>query len=420
MARFTYVARSRGGEKLDGVVEANDRRGALLAIERMGHVPISVAEAGALAGAGRADKQEKKKAFRLERSRGRRPRMKLRETLLVTRELSDLLASGMTLGNALHTLARRKTNKAQDEILANLRDEIVQGSNLSDALAKWPDSFAPLYISMVRAGEASGQLSEVLERLGRHYEMVQAAREKVMMALIYPAIVLSMGFLTMIFAMVFVVPRFTSIFEELGSTLPLPTQIMIKISDVLTDPVYAGILVGATLVATILARRSLRTPQGRRWWHRIQLRLPIVKNIVTSNAYSHFARTLGALLANGVPVLQALTIVEDTVGNLVIAEEIRGARNRVTDGATISRPLAEGKVFPPLLTDMLAVGEESGDMSGALTHIANRYESELDRHVKVLTTVLEPLLIVFMAVMVGFVAVSMLLAVFDLTSGLNV
>jgi type II secretory pathway component PulF len=220
--------------------------------------------------------------------------------------------------------------------------------------------------------------------------------------------------------MIFVVPRFTSIFAELGSTLPLPTLILIRISEILTDPLAMGIFALVVFGAIFAFRRALRTPAGRLRWDRIQLRFPIVKNIITSNAYSQFARTLGALLANGVPVLQALTIVEDTVGNRVIAQEIRNARDKVTDGTTISGPLASGKVFPVLLTDMLAVGEESGDMSGALGHIAKRYESDLDRAVKVFTTVLEPILILFMAIMVGFVAISMLLAVFDLTSGLNV
>jgi type II secretory pathway component PulF len=152
----------------------------------------------------------------------------------------------------------------------------------------------------------------------------------------------------------------------------------------------------------------------------MQLRLPLMRLIVRANAFAHFSRTLGALLVNGVPVLEALSIVEDTVGNRVIAEEIHEARDRVTDGSSISGPLAAGNIFPPLLTDMLAVGEESGDMSGALRHIAKRYDDELDRTVKILTTVLEPILMLVMALLVGFVAISILLAVFDLTSGLNV
>ncbi len=414
MPKFKYTARSKTGDKVEGSIEAQDRRAALQQVERLGHVPVSVTEAGAAAPAA-AD--AKKSAFKLERRHGK-SRMKLRDVLLFTRELSDLLGSGMTLGNALHTLSQRKTNRSQDEIVTDLRDAIVRGTALSDALTKWPETFSTLFVSMVRAGEASGQLSEVLERLCKHFERVQEAREKVLMALIYPCIVLSMGAMTMIFCMIFVVPRFSSMFAELGSTLPLPTLILIKMSSVMMHYGWA-ILIGI-VVGVILARRALRTKAGIRWWDRTQLRLPLVKNIATANAYAHFARTLSTLLANGVQVLQALAIVEDTVGNVIIAEEIHEARNRVTDGATISRPLAEGKVFPPLLTDMLAVGEESGDMATALVHIAKRYDDELDRNVKIFTSVLEPILILFMAIMVGFVAISMLLAVFDLTSGLKV
>ncbi|HPF99041.1 MAG TPA: type II secretion system F family protein [Kiritimatiellia bacterium] len=416
MPQFKYIARSRTGEKIEGKVEAQDRRAALLQIERMGQVPVSVSEGGALAPA--ADKSKEKKRFRFELRSSRAPRMNLREILLLTRELSDLLGSGMTLGNALHTLSKRKTNPAQDEIVTALRDEIVQGTSLSDALSKWSDTFSTLYVSMVRAGEASGQLAEVLERLCRHFERVQEARDKVITALIYPGIILSMGGLTMIFSMIFVVPRFSAIFAELGSTLPLPTLILIRLSSIMIK--YGWAIAIGMVAIVVLIRRTLRTPAGQRWWHRAQLRLPLVKTIVTANAFAHFARTLGTLLANGVQVLQALSIVEDTVGNVVIAEAIRDARSRVTDGATISLPLAQGKIFPPLLTDMLAVGEESGDMSGALMHIAKRYDDDLDRSVKVFTTVLEPILLLFMAVLVGFVAISMLLAVFDLTSGLKV
>ena len=417
MPAFKYIARSKTGERLEGTIDAADKRAALLQLERSGHVPVSVAESGT-AGTPAPAKASGKKISFLEWRSSRKRRMKLREVLLFTRELSDLLASGMKVGNALHTLSKRETSQAHNEIIATLRDDIMQGASFSDALAKWPGTFSTLYISMVKAGEASGQLAEVLERLCKHFERVQEAREKVMMALIYPAIVLSMGSVTMVFSMIFVVPRFSAIFAELGSTLPLPTLILIKTSRVLVK--YGWAIAIGLVALIILIRRALKTERGRRWWHRQQLKIPLVRNIITANAYAHFARTLGTLLANGVQVLQALAIVEDTVGNVVIAGEIRAARSRVTDGATISRPLAEGKVFPPLLTDMLAVGEESGDMSTALVHIANRYDNDLDRSVKIFTSVLEPVMILVMAILVGFVAVSMLLAVFDLTSGLKV
>ncbi len=436
MAQFQYSARTRTGEKRDGSVEASDRRAALAQVERLGLVPVSLKEGGALAGpAAKKKTRAKKKAapsaggkkapkkanagsrFRLERRGNRRPRMNQREVLFFSRELSDLLASGMKLGNALNTLAQRETGKERDQLIAELRDEIIQGGSLSDSLARRPETFSPLYVSLVRAGEAGGALAESLESVCRHQERVSEAREKVAMALTYPSIVLIFGTVTIIFSMIFVVPRFTSIFDELGSTLPLPTRMLIGLSDILIK--YGWALLIAAVLGVIAFRRYIRTEPGRWMWHRALLRMPVVKSIVTANAYAHFARTLGALLNNGVPVLKALSIVEDTVGNAVIANEIREARERVTDGATISGPLAEGDIFPQLLTDMLAVGEETGDMSGALAHIARRYDNELDRSVKVLTTVLEPILILFIAALVGFVAISMLLAVFDLTSGLG-
>jgi type II secretory pathway component PulF len=238
------------------------------------------------------------------------------------------------------------------------------------------------------------------------------------MALVYPAIVLVAGGATLIFSMMFVVPRFSQIFEDLGSTMPLPTLILIHGSKFMVR--YGWILGIFFVIGLIVFLRAIRTDAGRLWWNNMQLKLPLVKRIVSASAFAQFARTLGGLLDNGVPVLQALTIVQNTVGNAVISREINAARDRVTDGTTISAPLAAGRKFPRMLTDMLAVGEESGDMSGALRHIAKRYEDELDRNTKVLTTLLEPLLMILMAIIVGFVAISMLLAVFDLTTGMSV
>jgi len=221
----------------------------------------------------------------------------------------------------------------------------------------------------------------------------------------------------MIFMMVFVVPRFSAMFEELGGTLPLPTRILIGLSKGLIRYGWALVIGGFFLAAAV--RRALKTPAGIEWKDRVLLRLPAMGHIVRANAFGNFAHTLGTLLANGVQVLQALSVVEHTVGNSVIARAVRSARDRVTDGSTISRPLAQDGVFPRLLTDMLAVGEESGDMAGALEHIGRRYDNELDRAVKLFTTILEPAMMVLIAAGVGFMAISMLLAVFELTSGLN-
>lgn len=411
MPTFTYIARSADGRRVDGSVEAADRAGAMQMIEQAGHVPLSLQQSAAAASSAR-------KRFRFEWKTGAKTRLAARDMLLFTRETADLLASGMTLGRALHTLARRSGSPAQMKIIQRLRDEVVQGSSFSDALKIYPETFPQLYLSMVRAGEASGALAEALEGLCRHYERVQEARGKVIAAMIYPAIVLGVGLLSVLGLMIFIVPRFAGIFDELGGTLPLPTRILMAMSNGLIRHGWLMLLLlGAAGVAL---RQRLRTEAGRMWWHARQLQWPVIRSIATANAFAHFARTLETLIRNGVPILRALTIVCDTVGNQVIAREIAAARERVTDGSTISGPLAAGRVFPALLTDMLAVGEETGDLPGALQHIARRYDSELDRSIKVLTTVLEPVLILGVAVIVGFVAISMLMAVFDLTSGLGV
>ncbi|MFC1461531.1 type II secretion system F family protein [Verrucomicrobiota bacterium] len=412
MAIFTYTARSRTGEKVEGTVESVDRRSALLQIERMGHVPVLVEESHAA-----AEEQKGTGRWGISWRRSRGPRMKTRDVLIFTSELSDLLSSGMKLGNALNTLSRRRTHPDTDTIIKSLRDEIIRGTSLSNALSQYKETFPTLYVSLIRAGEASGNLSEVMQRIVRHYERVQETKEKIVMALVYPCIVLSVGIATLIFCMMWVIPRFSMIFTDLGSTLPLPTRILIGMSSGLIH--YGWLMLIALVVLIIMFRRYVRSDLGRLWWHGVHLKIPILRDIVTANAFTQFSRTLGMLIANGVPVLDALTIVERTIQNSVVADEIRKAKDRVTDGTTISGPLSAGKIFPPLLTDMLAIGEETGDMTGSLSHIARRYESQLDRNIKIFTTVLEPILIVAMAVLVGFVAISILLAVFDLTSGLN-
>ncbi len=413
MATFVYTARSKTGEKVEGTIQGPDRHSAMLQIERMGHVPVTVEESHA-AGAGTAS-TERKRLFSWGSSRG--PRMNTRDMLVFTTELSDLLSSGMQLGNALNTLSRRRINPDTDAIVKSLRDQIVQGTSLSAALGRFKETFSTLYVSLISAGEASGNLPEVMQRIVKHFERVQETKEKVVMALVYPCIVLFVGIATLIFSMVWVMPRFSVIFKDLGSTLPLPTRMLMGISSVMIH--YGWLILVALFVFGSMFRKYIRSEVGQAWWHGLHLKLPLVRDIVMANSLTQFARTLGMLISNGVPVLDALAIVERTIQNCVIAAEIRKARERVTDGTTISGPLAASRVFPPLLTDMMTIGEETGDMTGALSHIARRYESQLDRSIKIFTTVLEPVLIVVMAVIVGFVAISILLAVFDLTSGLN-
>ena len=418
MAEFSYIARDHDGARVEGKVQAPDRRVALAQVERLGLMPVSIGEGNGGAPAAKQESSTKGSSrFRLGRS-NRPPRLRTREMLIFSREVRDLLSSGMTLSETLNTLAQHQTNPAAKHIVTALRDRIISGASLSNALAQWPDTFSPLYVSMIRSGEASGDLSGVLDRVCLHYERMMAAREKVIQAMIYPMIIIVVGTATIAFAMIFVVPRFAATFRSLGSSLPLPTLILINGSNFLMHWGWVVILV--LIAAGVAFRRFIHTSKGELWWHRQLLKMPLAKHIIASNAYGQFARTLGVLMSNGVPVLQALTIVEETMGNRVLAAEIREARSRVTDGTSISGPLAAGKIFPPMLTEMLAVGEKTGDLSAALGHIARRYDEELDRYVKIFTSLLEPVMILIMAVIVGFIAVSLLLAVFDLTSALKV
>ncbi len=412
MPTFSYTARSKTGEKIDGFIQSTDRRSALMQIERMGYIPVAVEESQP-----KVQAEEKKNAQSFFRRGARSPKMKMSDMLLFTAELSDLLSSGMQLGNALNTLSRRRIAPDTDAIIKSLRDQIVQGSSFSAALTRHKETFPTLYVSLVSAGEASGNLAEVMQRIVKHYERVQETKEKVVMALVYPCIVLLVGVATLIFSMVWVIPRFSMIFKDLGSTLPLPTRILIGISHGLIH--YGWLVLIAVVVLAVMFKRYIRTQTGRAWWHGVHLKLPLMRDVVMANSLTQFARTLGMLIANGVPVLDSLAIVERTIQNSVLAAEIRKAKDRVTDGTTISGPLAASGIFPALLTDMMAIGEETGDMTGALSHIARRYENQLDKNIKMFTTILEPVLIVLIAVIVGFVAISILLAVFDLTSGLN-
>ena len=270
---------------------------------------------------------------------------------------------------------------------------------------------------MIHAGEASGAMIEVLRRLVEHYERNESMKSKITSAMTYPIVVLIFGVVTVIFAMVKVLPQFKKIFDSMGTALPLPTRILMGTSDfMLKYGIFLGLAVFGLLV---MLKRYIKTPEGRLKWDAIKLKAPLIKGIIACGSFSTLAYTLKTLLSNGVNVLQALKIAEETCGNAVIAEALRTARQRVTDGTSISGPLASSKVFPKMMTDMLAVGEQSGDMPSSLGHIGRRYENEMDRNIKIFTNALEPILIVSIGAVVGFVAVSILMAVFKVTSSLG-
>ena len=328
--------------------------------------------------------------------------MKRVEVLLFVSELADLLQAGMTLGQALQALANQgEDGSGQRYVCQDLCDRIVRGESFSDACAHHPKTFPPLFSNMLRAGEASGAMIEVLRRLGEHYERDDNMRGKIKGALTYPVIVLCIGVVAVIGALVWIIPQFQKVFDSMGASLPLPTRILIGLSDAVINYGWAMAL-GVGAVVWWLRRWS-RTQSGRR---RI-------------DGYSSLAYTLKTLLSNGVNVLQALKICEETCGNAVIGDALATARRRVTDGTTISGPLAASGVFPRMMTDMLAVGEQAGDMAASLENVGRRYQKDMDRNIASFTNALEPILIVLIASVVGFVAIAILTAVFKVSSSIG-
>lgn len=410
MPNFNYIARSKGGARVQGTLEASDRHAALVAISKLGHTPISVTPA-----AEAKPKRNSGSFFKLTWP----AHMSAREVSLFTGELCDLLDAGMTLGNALNALATQAEGENRAPIIASLRDAIVGGATFSDALAQHPKIFSPIYVNMIRAGEASGSLPTVLKRLIEHFERIQAIHSRVTSAMVYPVIVLIMGFGVGVFAVTYILPKFKTIFDQMGpSGLPKMTKILLGISDWLTN--YGLFAMIALVLAGFALHRWIQTPAGRLRWDRLKLKLPLIKGMVASSIYANFARTLQSLLENGVPVLRALSITAQTANNSVIADELLKARERVTDGTTISGPLAASGTFPPMLINLISIGEQTGDLPSALGHVAKRYETELDRNVTIFTTALEPILIFVVALVIGFVAISVMMAVLSITSGLHV
>ena len=344
--------------------------------------------------------------------------MKRVEVLLFVSELADLLEAGMTLGQALQALANQgEDTSAQKYVCQDLCDRIVRGENFSDACTHHPKTFPPLFSNMLRAGEASGAMVEVLRRLGEHYERDDNMRGKIKSALSYPVIVLCFGVLAVIGALVWIIPQFQKVFDSMGASLPLPTLILIGMSDFMIH--YGWTLAVGAVLFVAWFRKWKKTESGMRKLDGWKLRMPLIKGIVAAGAYSSLAYTMKTLLVNGVNVLQALKICEETCGNAVIGDALKTARMRVTDGTTISGPLASSGVFPRMMTDMLAVGEQAGDMASSLEHIGKRYQKDMDRNISSFTNALEPILIVGIAGVVGFVAIAILMAVFKVSSSLG-
>ncbi len=424
MPQFAYKARRRTGETVQGVLEVADRSAALAQIERLGLFPVMVdASKGGVATAAAAEKPGGEQrnlsgllppAIRNFLQRKRKP--KLQELATFTQQLANLLNSGMPLTVALNSMTHLESKGISADVSKQLKQEVMEGKSLSDSMAKQPHIFSDLYVNMVRAGEQSGALVDVLRRLADHFDRFAQVQSKFTSALIYPAFVSGIGAIIMFLFMTKMLPTFMEIFQGMNIELPLPTRILMKISYIFSH--FWWVMILTVMAAVFLVRRFQSTEEGKRKIDQWKMTAPVFGKAVRLNLFGQFARTLATLLENGVPVLTALQITEQIVPNRIMKEAIAKTRSDVTDGKTLAQPLARSKIFPQLMVDLLKIGEETGNVPGALRNIADTYENELSIALKVMTNLIEPVMIVVMALGVAFLLVSVLSAMFAMTSNI--
>jgi type II secretory pathway component PulF len=424
MPQFSYRARRRSGELVEGVLEVADRSAAVTQIERLGLFPVAVdtAKAAAVNGTQSTQKNVDLMAFlpptlRAQLQQKRKPR--LQELATFTQQLANLIQSGMPLTVALNSMTHLESKGISADVSRELKQEVTEGKSLSDAMAKQPRVFSDLYVNMVRAGEQSGSLVEVLRRMANHFQLFAEVQAKFTSALIYPAMVCCVGVGIIAFFMLFMMPRFTLIFEGFDIQLPLPTRMLVSFSGMLMNAWFWAIVLPTILLAVILFFRFRASAEGARRLDEWRLKVPVFGKVIKLNLFGQFARTLGTLLQNGVPVLTALKITEQVISNRVVKEAIAKTRDAVTDGKTLAQPLEQSKIFPQLMVDLVRIGEETGDVPGALNNIAGTYEGELQIALRVMTTLIEPVLIIVMAVIVGFLLLSIFLPLFRLISQIH-
>jgi type II secretory pathway component PulF len=419
--QFAYRARNAQGGLVEGVLNCADRAVAIRQIEMQQCIPIKIEAVGATpAAAAKDEKSTRPRSARPATTRAT-PTQNLKishgQTLVFTEQLGHLLQAGMTLDEGLSILEKRLKQPRVQQMTRTLHQALVDGRSFSQALRDFPRIFPPLYVNMVAAGEASGALPEILLRLVKHLMQAKDLRDRVQQALIYPAFLAIAGFALIIVFITYMVPQLTGFMAQTGGALPLPTRILLQANHLITSYWWLGALL---IVGAIVGYRAfVRTTEGRITWDRFRLAIPGYSRVIRHRYYAQFARTLGTLMENGVPLLRALDLVAEIAGNKFLESKLVEVRRAVVDGATLSAALQAQNLFPDLFTDMMAVGEQTGRFAETMQTIADVYERELDRTVAIVSQLIPPLIIVLIAIVVGFVVYSILSAVFEMTHSLQ-
>ncbi len=421
MAQFTYKARRRSGELVEGLLEGADRAAVLVQLEKLGLFPLAVTSSRGGAEKAAPGKPRTLASIlppTLAAQLNKRRQPKLQELATYTEQLANLLRAGMPLTMALNSMVGLSTKGIPGDVSRQLKQDVTEGRSLSDAMLRQSDIFPGLVINMVRAGEQSGALEEVLRRMASHFERFAEAQSKFKSAMVYPLMVCIVGTALVWFFMTKVLPQFMGLFQSFDNvTLPFTTQVLVTTSNFLARWWWL-ILIVAVLISLVFVRFK-STPSGRRSVDRLKLGLPVVGRVVRLNLFGQFAQTLGTLMRNGVPVLQALKITEQVVPNVILGEAIAKTREGVTDGKTLAQPLAKSGVFPQLMIDLIRIGEDTGDVPAALENVANTYERELNLALRAMTNLIEPLVIIAIAVVVGFILMGVIQAMMLITQNIQ-
>ena len=396
MARYFYTAKSDPQKTIQGDIEAESEQDAIEKLTKLGYFPISV-------------KSEEEAAGKPGAIKGK---VSKREIVLFTRQLSTLLESGVNILDGLNIILGQITNKYFRMVITDTIARIKDGAPLSESLAEHERLFPSLYTSMIHSGEAGGTLEETLKRLADFMEKEEEFRNSVRAALTYPLFVFGVGLSTVMILLIFVIPRLVTMFEDMGQALPLPTKMLIDLSSFMRS--YWWLIIAVIGSGIFFLRRSLRTAEGRIIFDRMKLKIYIFGDITLKTEISRMTRTLSVLLSGGVSVISALDLSISVIANQVLKEEMTKFKEKIGQGVNFSRCLKESNLFPPFVTNIVTVGEETGTLEKALMRIADEYERDVDRTLKNLSRMLEPVIILVMGLIVGFIVLSMLLPIFQI------
>jgi len=402
---FLYRGRDASGNKVDGTISAMNSNAAQLSLEQRGIVVVGL------------EQTQVQSAPENKQWPNFRQRISAEERILLTRQLYALTKAGIPILRALNGLMESGNNASLKTVLRGISDSLVAGSDLSTAFRQYPEVFSPIYISMIHIGETTGKLDDALLKLIAHLEMERETRKRIKAALRYPLMVISAISVAMVVITLFVIPSFTSVFNKLGADLPVATQILIAVSDFMQHWWY---LLAAVLTATFLGlRQYIKTDNGALWWDRKKLKIPLIGSIFERIALSRFSRSFAMMMAAGVPVLQCLAVVSDSVGNRFIGRAVNGMLSGVERGDRLTNTASATGLFTPLVLQMLAVGEETGAVDKLLDDVADFYDQEVDYELKQLADAIEPLLLAFLGALVLVLALGVFLPIWELGSAIR-